>query len=55
VDPGRGPLDAPLGPAHLVEETARLAGHADIRESIDGAICWTLMAEAEGWPEQDWT
>ena len=40
---------------HLIEETARHAGHADIiRESIDGAGCWTLMAAAEGWPEQDW-
>jgi len=36
---------------HLIEETARHAGHADIvRESIDGATCWTLMAAAEGWP-----
>jgi len=34
---------------HLIEETARHAGHADIiRESIDGATCWTLMAAAEG-------
>ena len=41
---------------HLIEETARHAGHADIiRESIDGATCWTVMAAAEGWPEQDWT
>ncbi len=40
---------------HLIEETARHAGHAEIRESIGGATCWTLMAEAEGWPEQDWT
>ena len=41
---------------HLIEETARHAGHADIiRESIDGATCWTVMAAAEGWPEQrDW-
>ena len=40
---------------HLIEETARHAGHADIvRESIDGATCWTLMAAAEGWPQQDW-
>jgi hypothetical protein len=38
---------------HLIEETARHAGHADIvRESLDGATCWTLMAAAEGWPEQ---
>jgi hypothetical protein len=41
---------------HLIEETARHAGHADIiRESIDGATCWTLMAAAEGWPAQDWS
>jgi len=41
---------------HLIEETARHAGHADIiRESMDGATCWTVMAAAEGWPEQDWT
>jgi uncharacterized damage-inducible protein DinB len=40
---------------HLIEETARHAGHADIiRESIDGATCWTLMAAAEGWPAQEW-
>ena len=39
---------------HLIEETARHAGHADIlREAIDGAGCWTVMAAAEGWPEQD--
>ena len=38
---------------HLIEETARHAGHADIiRESIDGATCWTLMAAAEGWPRR---
>ena len=40
---------------HLIEETARHAGHADIvRESIDGATCWTLMAQAEGWSMEDW-
>jgi uncharacterized damage-inducible protein DinB len=40
---------------HLIEETARHAGHADIlRESIDGGTCWTLVAAAEGWPAQDW-
>ncbi len=40
---------------HLIEETARHAGHADIiRESIDGATCWTLMAAAEGWSARDW-
>jgi uncharacterized damage-inducible protein DinB len=40
---------------HLIEETARHAGHADIvRESLDRATCWTLMAAAEGWPAQEW-
>jgi hypothetical protein len=40
---------------HLIEETARHAGHADIvRESLDGATCWTLMAAAEGWPAEPW-
>jgi uncharacterized damage-inducible protein DinB len=40
---------------HLIEETARHDGHADIlRESLDGATCWTLMAAAEGWPKQAW-
>lgn len=40
---------------HLVEELARHAGHADIvRESIDGATTYELMAAAEGWPATDW-
>jgi hypothetical protein len=40
---------------HLIEETARHAGHADIvRESLDGATCWTLMAAAEEWPTLPW-
>jgi uncharacterized damage-inducible protein DinB len=40
---------------HLIEETARHAGHADIiRESLDGATAMPLMAAAEGWPESDW-
>jgi uncharacterized damage-inducible protein DinB len=40
---------------HLIEETARHAGHADIiRESIDGATMSALMAAAEGWPATDW-
>ena len=40
---------------HLIEETARHAGHADIvRESIDGATMYELMAGAEGWPATDW-
>ena len=40
---------------HLIEEIARHAGHADIiRESIDGATAYELMAAAEGWPATDW-
>jgi uncharacterized damage-inducible protein DinB len=40
---------------HLIEETARHAGHADIvRESIDGATAYALMAAAEGWPASPW-
>jgi hypothetical protein len=40
---------------HLTEEIARHAGHADIiRETIDGATCYPLMAAAEGWPATDW-
>ncbi len=40
---------------HLIQETARHAGHADIvRESIDGATAFPLMAAAEGWPATPW-
>jgi hypothetical protein len=40
---------------HLISETARHAGHADIvRESIDGATAFPLMAAAEGWPATPW-
>ncbi len=40
---------------HLIEETARHAGHADIvRESVDGATAYELMAAAEGWPATGW-
>ncbi|GAB3166536.1 DinB family protein [Amycolatopsis stemonae] len=40
---------------HLIEETARHAGHADIiREHIDGGTAIPLMAAAEGWPESPW-
>jgi uncharacterized damage-inducible protein DinB len=40
---------------HLIEETARHAGHADIvREHVDGATAFPLMAAAEGWPETPW-
>ena len=40
---------------HLIVETARHAGHADIvREAIDGATAFPLMAAAEGWPATPW-
>ena len=40
---------------HLIVETARHAGHADIvRESIDGGTAFPLMAAAEGWPATSW-
>lgn len=36
---------------HLIQETARHAGHADmLREAIDGATLLPLMAAAEQWP-----
>jgi uncharacterized damage-inducible protein DinB len=40
---------------HLVEETARHAGHADIlREALDGGLSGPLMAAVEGWPQDGW-
>lgn len=40
---------------HLIEETARHAGHADIiREHVDGGTAIPLMAAVEGWPETAW-
>jgi uncharacterized damage-inducible protein DinB len=40
---------------HLVAETARHAGHADVvREALDGATAFPLMAAAEGWPATEW-
>ena len=61
------PRDAPWFPAdveawslrwvllHLIQESARHAGHADIvRESVDGATQYELLAAAEGWPATDW-
>ena len=36
---------------HLIHETTRHAGHADIiRETIDGATALPLMAAVEQWP-----
>ncbi|SDH47086.1 Protein of unknown function [Sinosporangium album] len=61
------PQDAPWFPAdikawsvrwvllHLIEETARHAGHADmVREAIDGATAYPLLAAVEGWPATEW-
>jgi len=61
------PRDAPWFPAdvdawsvrwvfsHLITELARHAGHADIiRESIDGATMYELVAAAEGMEPQPW-
>ncbi|HYD11090.1 MAG TPA: DinB family protein, partial [Acidimicrobiales bacterium] len=40
---------------HLIQETGRHAGHADIvRESIDGATAFELLAAAEDWPDEPW-
>lgn len=40
---------------HVIEETARHAGHADIvREAIDGATAFPLIAAVEGWPATPW-
>jgi hypothetical protein len=65
--PVKVPRDAPWFPQdidawsvrwvllHLISETARHAGHADIvRESIDGGTGFPLMAAAEGWPGTPW-
>ena len=39
---------------HLIEETARHAGHADVvRESLDGASSISLLAAAEKWLAND--
>jgi uncharacterized damage-inducible protein DinB len=40
---------------HLITETARHAGHADIvREGVDGATAFPLMAAVEDWPATEW-
>ncbi len=40
---------------HLIEELARHAGHADIiREGVDGATMFELVAAREGLPETPW-
>jgi uncharacterized damage-inducible protein DinB len=39
---------------HIIEELSRHAGHADIiRESIDRATMYELLAAAEEWPETE--
>src|SRR5204863_10129999 len=58
IRPNSGHLEAwsvPWVLMHLVAETARHAGHADIvREGVDGATVFPLMAAAEGWPATPW-
>ncbi|KAA0118479.1 DinB family protein [Mycolicibacterium sp. P9-22] len=40
---------------HMIEELARHAGQGDIiRESIDGATLYELLAGLEGWPATEW-
>jgi hypothetical protein len=40
---------------HLITETSRHGGHADIvREHIDGATFYALIAGVEGWPATPW-
>jgi uncharacterized damage-inducible protein DinB len=40
---------------HLMEEVARHAGHADfLREAIDGATMYQLMAAVEDCPDSPW-
>jgi hypothetical protein len=40
---------------HVINELARHAGHADIiRESIDGATMYELIAGREGWEIEGW-
>ncbi|WP_235735834.1 DinB family protein [Nocardioides alcanivorans] len=40
---------------HLLEELTRHAGHADIiREAVDGATMFELIAGREGWPATPW-
>ncbi len=61
------PRDAPWFPSdvdawsvrwvftHVISELARHAGHADIiRESIDGATMYELVAAAENWEPTPW-
>jgi len=40
---------------HMIEELARHAGQGDIiRETIDGATLYELLAGLEGWPKTEW-
>ncbi len=55
VSQGHRQLDRALGDPPLINELARHAGHADIiRESIDGATLYELVAGIEGWEETEW-
>jgi uncharacterized damage-inducible protein DinB len=54
------PKDAPAWSVrwvifHMIEELARHAGQGDIvRESIDGATLYELLAGIEDWPATEW-
>ncbi|MBV9352192.1 MAG: DUF664 domain-containing protein, partial [Mycobacterium sp.] len=40
---------------HVINELARHSGHADIiRESIDGATMYELIAALENWEPRPW-
>jgi hypothetical protein len=39
----------------MIEEYARHTGHADLlREAVDGATAYPLLAAAESWPATPW-
>ena len=51
-----GPRSWRYGLLHLIEETARHAGHADIiRETIDGKGAFDLVFATGAMPEPDWS
>ena len=44
-----------MSESHATTEHTHHAGHADIiRESIDGATMYELLAADQDWPESDW-
>ena len=48
---GLSDKDARWVAMHLIQETARHAGHADIiRETVDGKVAFQLLAEEQGTP-----